>query len=150
MARLPVIELPAADAAESPPTVAPVPGVITDLHVLLIDDTEDVREVLTLQLERFFKVDEAATVEQALAMVAGPNSYDVVICDLMMPSGGAEIWLSRCRSIAPRLEERTILLTGGPTTEAARALVEARREKVVFKPVDIAELRPMIERIASE
>ena len=101
-----------------------------------------------MQLDRFFHVDAAPTVEQALDMVASGSPYDVVICDLMMPRGGAETWLSRCTLVDPRLEQRTILLTGGPTTDAASALVEARRGKVVFKPVEIAVLRPLIERIA--
>jgi len=70
-----------------------------------------------------------------------------VLCDLMMPRGGAESWLARCGDLDPRLDERTILLTAGPTTHAATELVEVRREKVLFKPVDMAALRPMIERI---
>ncbi|MDB4962389.1 MAG: Two-component sensor histidine kinase [Myxococcales bacterium] len=149
-----VLELPAADATDAIPAVAPevpepaVPKGTSDLRVLIIDDNDDLRDVLTLQLDRFFHVEAAPTVDQALAMAASGPPYDVVLCDLMMPRGGAETWLSRCFTIDPRLEERTILLTGGPTTEPASALVEARRGKVVFKPVEIAELRPLIERVA--
>jgi len=142
-----VLELPAADATDEATTLAPeLPAGKTALRVLVIDDNDDLREVLILQLDRFFHVDEAATVEAALAMLAN-DSYDVVLCDLMMPSGGAETFLSRCAAIDPRLADRTILLTGGPTTDEASALVEARHGKVLFKPVEVAELRAMIERI---
>ncbi|MBS1125057.1 MAG: integral rane sensor signal transduction histidine kinase [Deltaproteobacteria bacterium] len=148
------LELPAADAIDAAPgTAADVLGAAApdrgiDLRVLIIDDNDDLRELLVLQLDRFFHVDAAPTVEQALAMVANGPPYDVVLCDLMMPSGGAESWLARCNALDPRLGERTILLTAGPTTDAATQLVEVRREKVLFKPADLADLRPMIERIA--
>ncbi len=146
------VELPAADAIEAPRAAPDVKAATAneDLRVLVIDDNEDIRELLVLQLDRFFHVDAAPTVEQALAMVASGPPYDAVLCDLMMPRGGAESWLARCQAIDARLDARTILLTAGPTTVAATELVEVRREKVLFKPVDIADLRPMIERIARD
>lgn len=148
------LELPAADAIDAPAIAVPElpraasPNGQTDLRVLIIDDNEDIRELLSLQLDRYFQVDAAPTVDHALSMVANRPRYDAVLCDLMMPRGGAESWLQRCTEVDPRLDERTILLTAGPTTTAATELVEVRREKVLFKPVNIADLRPMIERIA--
>jgi DNA-binding NtrC family response regulator len=103
---------------------------------------------LVLQLGSHFHVEEAATVDRALAMVADGRVYDVVLCDLMMPKVGAEGWLSSCASLDPRLADHTIVLTGGPTTEAASALVEARRDKVIFKPFEITHVQAMIERVA--
>ncbi|NVB80288.1 MAG: response regulator [Kofleriaceae bacterium] len=147
-----VLELAAADAETvppRPPTPVPAPSEVKrDLRVLVIDDNEDLREVLVLQLDRFFHVDEAPTVDHALAMAAARAPYDVVLCDLMMPAGGAEEWLARCPSIDPRLADRTILVTGGPTNAAALALIQMRHEKVLYKPVDMEDLRPMIERVS--
>ncbi len=149
-----VLELPAADTIDTPDcdaadVVEPVASIrALDLRVLVIDDNDDIRELLTLSLDQYFHVDAAATVEHALAMAAKSPPYDAVLCDLMMPRGGAESWLARCHDIDPRLDERTILLTAGPTTAAATELIEVRREKVLYKPVDLADLRPMIERVA--
>lgn len=145
-----VLELPAADAAEviDVPAPAPPPAVpngAPELRVLVIDDNEDLRDVLVLQLDRFFHVDAADTVDQALAMVGTGRRYDAVLCDLMMPSGGAESWFTRCDA---QLADRTILLTGGATTEAASELIARRGEHVMFKPPDMNALRPMIERLA--
>jgi CheY-like chemotaxis protein/two-component sensor histidine kinase len=149
------LELAAADASELPAPSAvtsthalPPPAVAaSSIHVLVIEDNEDQRDVLTLQLDRFFHITSAATVEQALAIVQ-KRSYDVVLCDVMMPRGGAEAWLARCAEIDPKLDERTILLTGGPTTPVAASLVRSRADKVLFKPVDLTVLRPMIQRLA--
>ena len=115
--------------------------------MLVIEDDEDLREVLTLHLDRFFHVTQAASVEQALAFVR-TGRCDVVVCDLMMPSGGAEVWLQHCVQIDPRLDECTILLTGGATNASAASLIRSREDKVLFKPINISELRPLIERLA--
>lgn len=88
----------------------------------------------------------AGVMATALAM-ARAAVYDVVLCDLMMPSGGAESWLAGCRTIDPHLDARTIVLTGGPTTEAAASLVHARPGRVLLEPVDIRELRALIEQL---
>jgi signal transduction histidine kinase/ActR/RegA family two-component response regulator len=148
------IELPAADVSElqrepgvDEPREAASPR--HDIRVLVIEDNEDVREVMTLQLERFFHVAAVATVEEGLAKVS-ERAYDVVLCDVMMPTGGADVWLARSSVIDPKLDARTILITGGPTSDAASALLQARARKVLYKPVDVSALRRLIERTARE
>jgi len=144
-------ELTSASAARSAASTEEAPREPTskkDIRVLVIDDDDDLREVLVLQLGSHFHVEEAATVDQALAMVADGHTYDVVLCDLMMPRVGAEGWLSSCTSLDPRIADHTIVLTGGPTTKEASALVEARRDKVIFKPFEITHVQAMIERVA--
>ncbi len=147
-----LVELPAAEpvqlaAATAREVTPPATRVVTDVRVLLIEDDDDLREVLTLQLDRFFQIAQAATVDEALAMVRAER-YDVVLCDVMMPNGGAETWLARSALIDPQIDARTIRMTGGPTTEAASALLRLREGKVLLKPVDISVLRPLIERTA--
>ena len=145
------VELPAADASELQGTLAvaaELPLLATPAtEVLVIEDDEDLLEVLTLLLDRFFRITPAASVDDALAM-AHAKRYDVVLCDVMMPGGGAEAWLAKCATLDPQLGERTILLTGGPTTAAATSLLETHADRVLFKPVDVDLLRPLIERMA--
>jgi signal transduction histidine kinase/CheY-like chemotaxis protein len=147
-----VLELRASDGpaqtpAERVPLAVAPSTADQDLRVLIIDDDEDLREVLVLSLARFYRVDEAGSVELAVTMFKN-QAYDVVLCDVMMPDGGAESWLSQCASLDQRLDERTILLTGGPITATSRELVEVRRDRVVLKPPELDTLRPLIERLA--
>jgi DNA-binding NtrC family response regulator len=145
------LELPAAetpDPVTSPsPTNSPEPSSRT-LRVLVVDDNADLREILVISLDQDYQVESAASVAEALALVAGGHVYDVVLCDLMMPSGGAEQWLERCAALDPRLPEHTVLITGGATTEAAKALIDAHRGKVLYKPIEMQALRAMIARVA--
>lgn len=86
--------------------------------------------------------------DEALKKGRGRSLYDVVLCDLTMPDVGAEGWLSSCASLDPRLADRAILVTGGPTSAEASALIKARRDKVVLRPFEFPSLLSMIERVA--
>ena len=90
----------------------------------------------------------ASNIDEAIERVKRAPAIDVVMCDLMMPDGGAETWLARCGDVAPALAGRTIFITGGPTNPAATALVEAHRDRVLFKPFDLGDLRRLVERVA--
>jgi len=148
-----VLELASAEQSEA--SILPAPPAIDvianprRLRVLVIEDDNDLRELLALTLDATFHVDAATTVDEALNLASTRAPHDVVLCDLMMPEGGAETWLARCASIDPRLDARTIVMTGGPTTPAAAALVEARRPKVLYKPAELVALREIIHRVSS-
>jgi signal transduction histidine kinase/CheY-like chemotaxis protein len=146
------VELRAADPVEGPSADPPppaVPSATQDLRVLVIDDNDDLREVLSLQLGATFLVEEVASVALALDRVAEGRRYDAVLCDLMMPGGGAVDWLSACASLDPELGERTLLMTGGPTTPQTAALVAAAGDRVLLKPVELADLQQAITRVAN-
>lgn len=152
------IELAAADPVPDVASPAPAPsgagaaragaGASSALRVLVIDDDEDLREVVTLQLGAYFAVDEAGSVARALDRLGEGRRYDAVLCDLMMPGGGAESWLAACAVHAPELAARTLFMTGGPTTPQATELAAAHVDRVLYKPVELAELRRAITRVA--
>ena len=144
--------------AAASPAPAPAPagacaardgaGASSALRVLVIDDDEDLREAVTLQLGAYFAVDEAGSVARALDRLGEGRRYDAVLCDLMMPGGGAESWLAACAAHAPELAARTLFMTGGPTTPQAAELAAAHVDRVLYKPVELAELRRAITRVA--
>ncbi len=70
----------------------------TKAHILVVDDSEMNREVLSLRLgERGFEVSVAVDGADALAKIA-QNSYDLVLLDIVMPRmSGLEV-LERIRS----------------------------------------------------
>jgi len=71
------------------------------------------------------------------------KTYDVVLCDLMMPGcTGAEVW-KKAKEIGS--EDRFVLMTGGATTEALRAFVERSRVRCVTKPAMLVEIEAAID-----
>jgi signal transduction histidine kinase/CheY-like chemotaxis protein len=132
------------------PAAAAVAKPFTDarkLAMLIIDDDADVRVVLKEAAEaQHFEAAVAATVADALAIVAGGADFDVVLSDLMMPDGGAETWLRVCRAEYPALAARTIIITGGPSSPEGLAVADANEERLLYKPFAMADVRAMAMR----
>lgn len=93
-------------------------------RVLIIDDDEHVSRVIALAL-RQFDVTVINRSQEALSVLAD-QSFDVVLCDLMMPKvTGIDIHRELSRQ-NPAQAERMIFLTGGsfsPNTDAFLATV---------------------------
>src|SRR5467141_1979352 len=81
-------ELAPAPADVLPEAVRPAAELPKDRTVLVLDDEESIRMLLDEGLSaQGLQVDCAATVEQALAFLKR-SSYDVLLCDLNLSSGG--------------------------------------------------------------
>lgn len=119
-------------------------------HILVVDDDEEVREGILLQLrDTRFTILEAEDGEKAIERL---NDYaltvDVIICDVRMPKiNGVEAvaYFRREFSGTP-----VIVLTGFPDLDLA---VEFMKEGVVdylVKPVEKAKLVATVEKAASQ
>jgi CheY-like chemotaxis protein len=120
------------------------------LRLLIIDDEDDLRAVLLeAALAHGCEAKVAASVNEALGLLGAGLPVDVVVCDLMMPEGGAEVWLRESRTRYPELAARTIVITGGATSSAARALAHALADRLLYKPFSMSDLCDMARRLAS-
>lgn len=118
------------------------------LGLLIIDDDPDLRLVLQEAAEAYrFRAVAAATVADAFHLIESGAEVDVVLCDLMMPDGGADTWLRQCRKAHPDLAARTIVITGGPTSAEAVALADANPDRLLYKPFAMAEVRAIALRL---
>lgn len=102
------------------------------LRVLVVDDEECIRHIMTLMLEADGqRVESAADGEQAVARCAAEH-FDVVFLDLMLPGSisGAET-LERLRRCSPAT--RIVLMTGrGRDADTVRCM--DRADATVLKP----------------
>ena len=130
-------------------TIPPAPA-LQALHLVIIDDDPDVRAVMVEAAEAFHcEVAAFGAVADALAHVATGAPVDLVLCDLMMPDGGAEAWLGACAGNAPALAARTIVITGGPGSADALAFTNTHTERVLYKPFAMADVLAMASRLLS-
>ena len=116
------------------------------VRILLVDDEEEIRTLLSRHLRRLgYTVEEAGDGEEALALV-GTAVPDVVVTDMAMPRLDGLGLLQALRSIDPDVP--VIVLTGHGSLENA---VQAMRERVLFdylmKPLpDLALLEIAVRR----
>src|SRR3984893_3313022 len=100
---------------------------------------------LTAALEQSgFAVTCAAGVPEALKLISGPESYDVLLSDLHMPGAGDGLTVvSAMRHANPRAV--TLLLSAFPEMTAAVAAILQQADEILVKPIDLASLIEIIK-----
>jgi DNA-binding NtrC family response regulator len=118
-------------------TKAPDP-VQPPIAVLLVDDETEIREVMALGLKEYFEVESACSASEAEMMLA-TRSYDVVVCDHLMPEEEGLPFLVRARRQFPKVQR--ILVTGYINPELlSRSTTMAGLAGCFMKPVNMAEV----------
>jgi signal transduction histidine kinase len=140
---------PAAPVATAPP-VSPK-GSLGGIRVLLVDDEELVRRPMGRFLsKRGAEITEAGDGLAALTLLQGTFEPDVILADLRMPRmDGAEFY-EHLQQQRPALAERVLFLSGDITHLAGRGLAEVPRDRVLVKPVELAELERRIATFVRE
>jgi two-component system, cell cycle sensor histidine kinase and response regulator CckA len=109
------------------------------LRVLVVDDEALVRRVLTMVLARHHDVEQAASGEEAMALL-DKASFDVILCDLMMPGmSGMDVY-ERIRARQPGLEERIVFITGGAFVPRLADFLDSVDNLKLLKPFDVEQV----------
>jgi signal transduction histidine kinase/DNA-binding NtrC family response regulator len=112
-------------------------------RLLIVDDEEGIRRMFARLLAKHDVV-EADSGERALTILAGDQSFDVILCDMMMPKvSGIDVhrWLVKHH---PGLARKLVFVTGGAFTPNARDYLEKVDNLRVEKPFDVINLQKMI------
>jgi signal transduction histidine kinase len=136
---------PTADAVMSPGGGAPgLPDSLVGLRVLVVEDEEPVRRPMVRFLSRRgAKVDEATDGLEALDRLRA-HPPDVIIADLRMPRmSGVELF-AQLEDAQPELARRLLFLSGDVSQLAEPGNTPVPRERVLIKPVELAELERRI------
>ena len=113
--------------------------------MLLVDDDQDFRYLLSSRLSSQYEVIEAASGPEALAVLEKPNQVDVVLVDEMMPGMRGIETLQRIRKLSPAV--KTILMTGHSSKEMVVNALRARADDFVEKPQGLDRLPQVIDEL---
>jgi PAS domain S-box-containing protein len=115
-------------------------------RILVVDDDLMVGRAIARILGHDHEVAVLTNAADALALLGGDRSFDVILCDVMMPEmTGIELY-QRLAETAPALRERVVFLTGGAFTERAQAFLGSVANDRVDKPFEAAILRSVVSR----
>jgi signal transduction histidine kinase/ActR/RegA family two-component response regulator len=115
-------------------------------RVLIVDDDGLVGEALARALQDDAEVEIVVDSRQALEKLAAGERWDVILCDLMMPTlSGMEVYGETLKR-APDAASRFVFMTAGAFTPGARAFVDSVANRCIEKPVDIERLREIVRR----
>ena len=111
--------------------------------ILVIDDENGLRDMLTFELSDRWEVGGAGCGEEALEMLA-QSLPDIVLCDIMMPGIGGVETLKRIKERMPKAE--VIMATGCATLETAIESMRCGAYDYVTKPYEIERLSATLDR----
>lgn len=113
-----------------------------DFRILVVDDEESLREVLTIMLHREgYKVDAASDGGQALARLKDQH-YDLIISDIKMPRISGFELLKHVRDTAP--DTVMIMITAFSSTEEAVEAMKQGAYDYITKPFKNEEIRLIV------
>jgi DNA-binding response OmpR family regulator len=112
-------------------------------RVLLVDDDEAVRSMMSVTLERKgFDVVSAVNVPEALKLIT-TESFDVLITDLHMPnpSDGFAV-VTAMRHSQP--DALTLLVSGYPDVKSSMDAIFLEADEIIVKPFETGKLAEMV------
>ena len=118
------------------------------IHILVVDDEPDLRELYELTLMRLgYRIHTAGSVAAARAAIAS-RSFDAVISDMRLPDGlGLEV-LAELQKRGRK--ERAIVITAYGSAENAVEALKAGAFDYISKPVDLQQLRSLVAAAVAE
>jgi CheY-like chemotaxis protein len=81
---------------------------------------------------------------EALEKLRSGESYDLVLCDLMMPRMTGMEFFNELSASSPDILSKVIFLTAGAFTPGARAFLESVSNRRLDKPFDAQTLRSTV------
>jgi CheY-like chemotaxis protein len=111
---------------------------------MVVDDELAILTVLKRILSPAHDVFAFGNAALAIEAIARGERYDVILCDLMMPTITGVDFFDRLALIAPGQEQRIVFLTGGAFTDSARSFIARVDNLVLDKPLSVEGLKAVI------
>jgi two-component system NtrC family sensor kinase len=145
--RLPLGESAEGAVSTTPATPAPSTTPARQARVLVVDDEDRLRAILTDVLNSLgHRVDDAATGTQAMAKLTA-GGYDLVMLDLRLPDvDGRGVWQwinERRRDMAARV----VFMTGDTMSAETQQFLSDTGRPVLTKPLSIDRVRAVLDEV---
>jgi len=119
-------------------------------HILLLDDDPDVVSVLKDTLEsRHFIVSTAINGVEGLRQIMAQD-FDIILCDLMMPSIPGDMFYIAVQRTKPHLIDRFIFITGCSENPKVAKFLHSVKHPVLLKPVMSDEVTRVIDHVLKQ
>ena len=141
--RITLDAVPPGTGPSEPAVLAPAAS--RPLRILMVDDEVAVGRAVELLLAPDHEVVPVTRAADGLALIAAGETFDVIVCDLMMPEmNGMELYAH----LPVRYRDRLVFVTGGAFTPQARAFLAEPGRVRLDKPFSEEQLRRAIAGVA--
>jgi PAS domain S-box-containing protein len=135
--------------SSNPPPERPAVTTSVRGRILIVDDEPAIRRTMVRLLTRSHEVVAAESGIEARAILLGDQSFDLILCDLMMPEmTGMELhgWLS---AEYPTLADRVVFLTGGAFTVNSAKYLAHIKNVTLEKPCESGTLMRIVSELVT-
>lgn len=119
--------------------------------IMVVDDEQDVRDVVRLQLEqKGFNILEATNGQEAIDLLrTGDNMVNVglILCDIRMPKVNGVECIDFLKREAPGVP--VVVVTGYPDSDLAATLLKKGVKHYLVKPVEKEKLLAIVDEIVA-
>jgi two-component system, NtrC family, sensor kinase len=113
-------------------------------RILVIDDEPGLTQLLSRILRRSYTVVAEEDGRAALARLSAGESFDLVLCDVIMaPLTGFEVY-EQVAKLAPELATRFVLMSGGAPNQELESLLNGWRYGLLRKPFAVDEVARLV------
>ncbi|MEP6834423.1 MAG: PAS domain S-box protein [Gemmatimonas sp.] len=134
----------AVETAATPPEVQSAHFFEAGGRLLIVDDEEAVGRILRRSLDKNYDICIVDSACAALALIEAGDTFDLILCDLMMPSMTGMDLHSTLLRVAPAQAQRMMFMTGGAFTDEARQFLASSGVIHVEKPFHLEFLRATV------
>jgi PAS domain S-box-containing protein len=125
-------------------------GELSDVRILVVDDSEDALEMLRALLELDGATVTTATSGANALGIAADNAFDLVVSDISMPGMDGFEFLNRLRAMPNHRQVPAVALTGfGRDEDRKRAKKEGFLSHIT-KPLNVDSLLEILHKIATK
>jgi PAS domain S-box-containing protein len=147
--RLPAYTARASDPPPPPPSI-PAPGLSAVTagrapKLLVIDDEPLIRTLVAKLLAGRYLVTAVGSVRAALAALNDDATFDLVLCDLMMPGESGIDFYGVVQRMYPDLIPRLAFITGGAVTPVTSKFLDTAARPVLSKPFTLDSLLAFVD-----
>jgi CheY-like chemotaxis protein len=115
-------------------------------RVLVIDDDPGVGSTLRAMLEAHHEVRSVEQAREGLRLLLGPDEFDVVFCDLIMPEvSGMDVYCALELHSTDRAA-RLVFMTGGVFTPEAERFLASVPNRRIEKPFSLARVEQILSQ----
>ncbi|MGB8167696.1 MAG: response regulator [Chthoniobacteraceae bacterium] len=140
--------------AEPPPAaggeILQAAGSLPQSRVLLLDDREDFRDVIGEFLSsRLYHVTAVANGAEGLREIM-KDTFDLIVCDMMMPQVGGEMFYWAVTRMRPAAGLRFIFITGHQSDPKIQCFFSRINATVLIKPFPLEALSAATREVAKK
>jgi PAS domain S-box-containing protein len=118
-------------------------------RVLVIDDEPALLRVLERLLRDVHDVTTTLDAGEALRWIDEGRAFDLILCDLMMPSMSGAAFYTAVKDRIDRPDERVVFMTGGAFTAETISLLTHLPNRHLEKPFDVERLRALANELVA-